>query len=159
MNIRKVGEVLGITHDELVTLFSTALEGSYIFGANYPVAFYKKIPADKKIGDCFEDAMADVVLNGGEVEIIDRYADRTSYGGDRIRTTFNREGKCVYHIGLKDILAGLTRCMNGQCKECDIVKGCIQKHFEEFERESTSFDLISAESLLQGILFDEYVYG
>ena len=55
MKLKNNTEIIDITHDDLVNLFSTALYGSSYLSAEYDEDFYNSIPNDKKEGDCYED--------------------------------------------------------------------------------------------------------
>ena len=63
-----------INFEDLVDLFSTALYGSHKFGAYYNKSDYEKCP-DKNDGDCYEDKLARILLNGGTVVVFDLYAE------------------------------------------------------------------------------------
>ena len=86
MKLKNNVEIIDITHEDLVNLFSTALYGSSYLSAEYDKDFYNSIPKDKKEGDCFEDHIADVLLNGGEIYIYDAYS-----GGD----VYIKNGKLI----------------------------------------------------------------
>ena len=48
MKLKSNTEIIDITHDDLVILFSTALDGSSYLSAEYDEDFYNSIPNDKK---------------------------------------------------------------------------------------------------------------
>lgn len=79
-------KVTGIEHEELVDLLSTALYGSSWFAARYDRSLYETI--ENKQGECFEDKLADMLLAGHKISIVD--------GED--------DGDAVYEIGLQDFL-------------------------------------------------------
>ena len=66
-------KVTNIEHEELVDLLSTALYGSTWFDASYDKKVYESLT--KKTGECFEDKLADMLLNGHKIAIIDLEAD------------------------------------------------------------------------------------
>lgn len=79
-------KVTSIEHEELVDLLSTALYGSNWFAARYDRSLYETI--ENKQGECFEDKLADMLLAGHKISIVD--------GED--------DGESVYEIGLQDFL-------------------------------------------------------
>lgn len=60
---------VSLTHEDLVTLFSTALYGNDAVECHYIKADYPNISFDME--DCYEDIIAKILLNGGEVIIVD----------------------------------------------------------------------------------------
>ena len=97
MKIKNNVEIIDITHDDLVNLFSTALYGSSYLSAEYNKDFYNSIPADKKKGDCYEDHIADVLLNGGEIYIYDAYPGACLFS--RIDCAFRGKRKTRQQVG------------------------------------------------------------
>ena len=61
--------VTELDHEDLVNLLSTALYGSSWFEADYDNNIYKSL--EIKEGDCFEDKLADMLLAGHKITIID----------------------------------------------------------------------------------------
>ena len=143
-----------MSHEDLVNLFSTALYGSSYLEADYDADFYKSIPKDKRIGDCFEDKLADVVLNGGQIYFYDNYAEGevNSTLGEVIDNGED-EPYVMYTIHLENIIEGLEACCNK--KRGDWEYDC----FNDFENDGSGFDLMEADVLLQNILFLETIYG
>lgn len=148
-----------ITHDDLVNLFSTALYGSSYLGADYE----ESIEHDEE--DCLEDIIANILLHGGSIKVIDYYADGCVHGSLPHEYVDNDdEGEVVYVLTLDDIKRGLQHALDGTFK---LNRGyeiherrMARKAFESFvDEESYDFDLSYADTLLQIILFDEIIYG
>ena len=132
-------KVTEFEHEELVNLLSTALYGSTCFGADYDEDKYEAI--EEKHGDCFEDALADMLLAGHKIEIIDCEADGEKYSDRFVR--FDGDD-AVYEVGLEDFL-----------KTASTVKG--YKLVEEVL--SGDGDYYTADAFLQRVVFGEEIYG
>ena len=161
MKLKNNVEIIDITHEDLVNLFSTALDGSSYLSAEYDKDFYKSIPKDKKEGDCFEDHIADVLLNGGEIYIYDAYSEGELYSknGELIKEEYGGEEYAQYTLTLTDIIEGLQRAANGTYKTNNDTK-FIRQCFNEFaEDDCYDLDLTDADALMQVITFNELIYG
>ena len=161
MKLKNNVEIIDITHEDLVNLFSTALYGSSYLSAEYDKDFYNSIPKDKKEGDCFEDHIADVLLNGGEIYIYDTYSEGEVYSknGERIKEEYGGEEYAQYTLTLTDIIEGLQRAANGTYKTNNDTK-YIRHCFDEFaEDDCYDLDLTDADALMQVITFNELIYG
>ena len=146
-----------ISHDDLVNLFSTALYGSSYLSADYGVT------AERKENDCYEDIIARCLLNGDTVEVTDHYSD-TPYG--KLRHLVDEDEECVtYYVNINHILDGLERAANGtfhtegSAEYQEREKEAARAAFWSLANESLDFDLVSADILMQIILFDEIIYG
>ncbi len=136
-------QITEVTHEQLVDLFSTGLSGCEFLGADYDRNFYDAIPDDKREGDCFEDHLADVILNGGKITLIDYEAEGEVYSK---AGKLDDDGETVnYSIGLQEILEG-----------CSTEEGlsCAVELWLDGEG-----DYYTANNLLQVIMFGEVVYG
>ena len=161
MKLKNNTEILDITHEDLVNLFSTALYGSSYMSAEYDKDFYNSIPKDKKEGDCFEDHLADVLLNGGEIYIYDAYSGGDVYikNGKLIKEEYGDEEYAQYTLTLTDIIEGLQRAANGTYKTNNDTK-FIRQCFNEFaDEDCCDLDLTDADALMQIITFNELIYG
>ena len=161
MKLKSNTEIIDITHDDLVNLFSTALYGSSYMSAEYDEDFYNSIPNDKKEGDCYEDKIADVLLNGGEVYIYDEYSEGEVYNknGELIKEEYGDEEYAQYTLTLNDVIEGLQRAANGTYKTNNDTK-FIRQCFNEFaDEDCCDFDLTDADALMQIITFNELIYG
>ena len=161
MKLRNNVEIIDITHEDLVNLFSTALYGSSYLSAEYDKDFYNSITKDKKEGDCFEDHIADVLLNGGEIYIYDAYSEGEVYSdnGELIKEEYSDEEYAQYTLTLTDIIEGLQRAANGTYKTNNDTK-FIRQCFNEFaEDDCYDLDLTDADALMQIIAFNELIYG
>ena len=147
-----------IEHDDLVNLFSTALYGSTYLSADY------EPNADLEDCECFEDKLARTLLNGRKINVIDYYAEGDVYGDcDYI---IDDEDNVVYKITLDDIIKGLENASNGTFNPSSEREEFIKREkkwakkcFQQLVEESCEFDLISADCLMQIILFNEVIYG
>lgn len=161
MKLKNNVEIIDITHEDLVNLFSTSLYGSSYLSAEYDKDFYNSIPKDKKEGDCFEDHIADVLLNGGEIYIYDAYSEGEVYSknGELIKEEYGGEEYAQYTLTLTDIIEGLQRAANGTYKTKNDTK-FIRQCFNEFAEDDCYYlDLTDADALMQVITFNELIYG
>ena len=161
MKLKNNVEIIDITHEDLVNLFSTALYGSSYLSAEYDKEFYNSIPSNKREGDCLEDKIADVLLNGGEIYIYDAYSEGEVYSdnGELIKEEYDGEKYAQYTLTLTDIIEGLQRAANGTYKTNDDDK-FIRQCFNEFaDLDCCDLDLTDADALMQIITFNELIYG
>ena len=70
-------KVIELEHEDLVDLLSTALYGSTWFDASYNKEVYESLT--NTTGECFEDKLADMLLNGHKIAITDEEADGEKY--------------------------------------------------------------------------------
>lgn len=134
-------KVTEIEHDELVDLLSTALYGSTWFDASYNKEVYESLT--KTTGECFEDKLADMLLNGHKITITDLEAEGESYSENFVRF----EGKfqnAVYEVELKDFLEIASTKKGFRLLE-DVLSG--------------EGDYYTADAFLQRVVFGEEVYG
>jgi hypothetical protein len=126
-------------HEELVDLLSTALYGSSWFGAGYDHKIYDSLV--EKQGDCFEDALADMLLAGHKITITDYEAEGEKYSDKFVK--FNGD-EAVYEVNLQDFL-----------KVASTKRG--YKLVEEVL--SGDGDYWTADAFLQTVVFGEEIYG
>ena len=132
--------VTSIDHDELVDLLSTALEGSNWFGASYDKTLYESIQEPN--GYCLEDKLADMLIAGHQITIIDYEADGESYSSKCTRIT--ADGDAVYKVGLDDFLK-VASTKKGFQLLSDVLDG--------------TGDYWTADAFLQRVVFGEEIYG
>ena len=149
-----------LSHYDLVNLLSTATYGN---GAAIGIDVPEEC-MELYVGECWEDKLANVLLNGGRIEVIDRYSeeyqeDYETYGEQGknwISTrwqefeTLNKEeqgqwGHVVYIIDLNNILYGINQNEHAKKLAHDL-----------FVDEDD--DLYTAYNLLQFVMFQEIVY-
>lgn len=142
--------ITGITHDDLVNLFSTATYGSdYLDIKSNKKRDYNGTELENE-EDCREDIWAKILLAGKSVEVIDYYAEGVKYGN--LPCVFDEEDNAHYTINLKDVKEGLEKALNGDGWE----RKCALHLIEE----DGEFDLYEAEALLQMIAFSgQVIYG
>lgn len=160
MKIERKTRIEKIEHEDLVNLFSSGLYGNPRIGADYDKDFYNSIPVGKVTGDCYEDKLADVLLNGGKVYLYDEYAEGDVYGsrGEIIE----EDDTAMYPTTLEDIKTGLENAFNGTFKTSD-PEDSSKKYAAEcandlVEDEAMNLDLNEADTLLQIIMFNEIIY-
>ena len=132
--------VTSIDHDELVDLLSTALYDSSWFEADYSSDIYKKL--EDTTGDCFEDKLADMLLSGHQITIIDHSADGESYSSKCTKIT--TDGAAEYKVGLEDFLK-VASTKTGFNLLNEVLDG--------------TGDYWTADAFLQRVVFGEEVYG
>ena len=134
-------KVTEFEHEELVDLLSTALYGSSWFEADYDSKIYETLKV--KNGECFEDKLADMLLAGHKITIIDHEADGESYSNNFVRFEGEYES-AVYEVGLKDFLNTASTKRGYQLVE-EVLSG--------------DGDYWTADAYLQMVVFGEEVYG
>lgn len=128
-------------HEELVDLLSTALYGSSWFEADYDSKIYETLKV--KNGECFEDKLADMLLAGHKITIIDHEADGVSYSTKFVRFDGEYES-AIYEIGLKDFLNTASTKKGYQLVE-EVLSG--------------DGDYWTGDAFLQLVVFGEEIYG
>ena len=153
--------ITDLTTEDLVNLFSTAFYGSNYLSADYE----ESVEHDE--ADCYEDIMANILLNGGKIMVTDSYADGCHYG--TLKWQYNEDYDVTYDVRIEDIKRGLERAANGtfnagendeyqpDWRERNIE--FAKRSFNAFAFDEREWDAITADCLMQIILFDEIVYG
>ena len=132
--------VTEISHEELVDLLSTALYDSSWFGASYDSDIYKKLK--NTTGECFEDKLADMLLAGHQITIIDYEAEGESYSSKCNKIT--ADGDAVYKVGLEDFLKVASTKIGFKLLN-EVLDG--------------TGDYWTADAFLQRVVFGEEIYG
>jgi hypothetical protein len=148
-----------LTKEDLVDLFSTAFYGSNYLSADYEEAI------EYNEEDCYEEIMANILLNGGEIYVTDGYADGCHYGN--LKYQFNEDYDATYTLRLEDIIKGLEKAANGTFNLRQDVGADFADRNREFAKRSfeamawniSEWDMLTADCLMQIILFDEIIYG
>ena len=149
-----------ISHDKLFDLFATAMNGSSYLSAEYDKEFYNTIPKDKRKGECYEDKIADVLLNGGTIYVFVHDSEGKTYGNPNDCEVIKKDDEVYtkYKVTLDKIVRGLEHCADGTYninEDERYVRDC----FIEFaDRYCDYFDITMADALMQVILFDERIY-
>ena len=131
--------VTELNHEDLVNLLSTALYGSNWFAASYDKKTYKSLTETE--GDCFEDALADMLLAGHKIKITDYYAEGESYSKKCVG--FDDED-AEYEVTLKDFLKTASTKSGFKLVE-EVLYG--------------DGDFWTADAFLQRVVFGEEIYG
>lgn len=137
--MERIIKVTSFTHDELVNLLSTALYGSSWFEADYDSEIYNSLT--EKNGYCFEDKLADMLLAGHKITIIDHEAEGESYSKKCVR--FDGDA-AVYEVNLKDFLRTASTQAGYKLVE-EVLDG--------------DGDYYTGDAFLQRVVFGEEVYG
>ena len=131
--------VTELSHEELTDLLSTSLYGSSWLEARYDKEVYKSL--NNKNGDCFEDKLADMLLNGHKITIVDTMAEGESYSNKFVRLN----GDCAeYEIGINDILKTASSKTGYELLK-DVLSG--------------EGDYYTADAFLQQVVFGKEIYG
>lgn len=140
-----------ISQENLVDLFSVALYGSDRFFARVKRKDYEPL---RCAGDCIEDKLAKVLLNGGSIYVFDKYADdENDFYGNPVALTheYSEEDEAMcYTVKLPDVEDGLARAYESQYA-CDYLKHLMY--------DPCQMDITEADALLQFVLFGEVIYG
>lgn len=138
--------VTELSHEDLVDILSTALYGCDYLSPDYNRNIWDQIPEDKKEGHCYEDHLADMLLNGHYIAIADVYAEGQIYGKrkHRMPASVDEEGDVTYYLTLEDLLWA-----------CSTPRG----YKLVTETLSGEGDYFTANNLLQIALFGEEIYG
>ena len=147
-----------LTKEDLVDLFSTAF-----YGSTYLCAGYDEPVEDND--DCYEETMAKILLNGGAIKVTDTYADGCHYGN--LRYEYNEDYDATYYVRYMDIINGLERAINGTFNaRKDVGADFAERNiafarwsFNAFAYDERDWDALTADCLMQIILFNEIIYG
>lgn len=145
-----------VTVEDLVNLLSTALNGS-----NYLSVDYEDYEG-ADVGDCMEEVMARILLDGAEIVITDNDAEGAVYGD---LPCYADESVTAYHMTCRDVINGLEAAANGTFQlngDAIFRDGCVRfakESFNAFAMDSADFDYSAADCLMQIILFNQIVYG
>jgi hypothetical protein len=142
--------ITGITKDDLVNLFSTAMYGSSYFDVVKKKKDYYGTELEDE-NDCREDTWAKVLLSGKPVYVLDYYSEEEAYG--KLPHEWDKKhGAMKYTVTLDDIKKGLQKALDNG----DWDAKCA---FDLIDDDSCDLDLTEAENLLQIITFGEAIYG
>lgn len=139
-----------LTHEDLVNLLSTTFYGSTIF-APMLIDEYKPLE-NRGEGDCYEDKMANVLLNGGRVAAVDIEYDDEIFENEGVLAVVNDADEAEYRFDLKAVKKGLKMALESK-------QDYIRSAACNFLINDGSFDAADAEVLIQMILFGEVIYG
>jgi hypothetical protein len=134
-------KVTAFEHKELVDLLSTALYGNKKFRVSYDNEIYNNLAV--KNGYCFEDALADMLLAGYKITVVDLEADGVSYSKKFVRFVGKYES-AVYEICLKDFLKAASTERGYQLVE-EVLSG--------------DGDYFTGDAFFQRVVFGEEIYG
>lgn len=129
-------KILKLTLEELSDIISTAF-----YGNNYMAVDYEGNPST--FHDCFEDNVAQVLLDGGTILVTDQAPLYRDTYGDLPKYVDN-DGYITYKVTLEDILKGSS---NSECFE--MIQSLL----------NGEGDMYTGWNLFQIIVFGEIVYS
>ena len=129
-------KILKLTLEELSDIISTAF-----YGNNYMAVDYQGNPST--FHDCFEDNVAQVLLDGGTILVTDQAQLEGDTYGDLPKYVDN-DGYITYKVTLEDILKGSS---NSECFE--MIQSLL----------NGEGDMYTGWNLFQMIIFGEIVYS
>lgn len=143
-------KVTQLTKDDLCNIISTATYGDNSFDILVPDEYQKLKTLGGNEDDCWEDKLANVLLNGGKIDIVDMGDE---YGDADVRLEpkvhhLEEYNECyypAYRVGLEEFL-----------------EGCSTDEGYEYAKElliDEDGDFFTAYNLIQIIIFGEVVYG
>lgn len=151
-----------ISHEDLVTLFSDSLYGDHTFDAwvdeeNEPLK-------SKGEGDCYEDKLANVLLNGGYICITDNEAEEDECNSDVLpiagvytgTSMFGEYRAPYYKIDLERIKQAFKEIL-AQNTTGEYSDGLYKNYIATYVDEDGDF--YDAWNILQYIIFGDVVYG
>lgn len=137
--------VTELSHEDLVDILSTALYGCPYLAVGYDKKLWAEISEDKKEGHCYEDHLADMLLNGHWLEVTDYYAEGVLYTRRHHPVKLlDDEGNGIYALTLQDLLWACSS-PRGYKLLTEVLSG--------------EGDYFTANNLLQIALFGEEIYG
>lgn len=135
-------KVTELNHEDLVGLLSTALYGNNTFSASYDRQIYESL--ENTVGECFEDKLADMLLNGHKIIITDLYADGEVHSKKKFVRFEGDYQNAVYKVGIKDFLKAAS-----SPRGYELVKDILEGYG----------DAITGHIFIQLVVFGEEVYG
>ena len=152
-------KITDINHEDLVDLFSTAFYDSLNFGVTYADSAKNIIKREEN--DCFEDVLAKIAMNAklanDKLMVFDNNAEDGEFYGSNdydVRKGEYNNLETYYYIGIKEIIKGLEASANSN-------EAYIRKSFNAFvnREDDGEWDAITADILMQMIVFGEVIYG
>ena len=144
-------EISNITHEDLVNLLSTTLYGSPTFVGRFLEEYESLEVSEAFPSECVEDKMANVLLYGGAVCIIDVEGGEI-YKNKGVFSRLTDTGEGEYHFDLEAVKKGLKKALESK-------ENYIRLAAFNFLVDDGTFDASDAEVLIQMILFGEVIYG
>ena len=137
-------QITELTKNELSDIIGSVISGNGYFYFDKE-KYSNLISEDEKY---YEDKIASVLANGGEVVYVDEMAeeDDTIYGNFNVKAELNDDGEMEYTINLKTFLAGLNN-------STESIKYLHEMLIEE------SGDAYTAWCIVQLGVFGELIYG
>ena len=129
-------KLLELTHEELSDIITTAFYDNPNMAVDYE-------GTPSIIHDCFEDNVAQVLLDGGTILVTEQAQEDGDTYGDLPKYVDN-DGYITYKVTLENILKGAS---NQECL----------RMIEDIESEEG--DMFTAWNLMQIIVFGEIIYG
>ena len=144
-----------LTRAELVSLLSAATYNSDQFAISVPdpVRMMLEIEDD----DCREDVWAKALLGGYALAVHDLQADGCHHGALPHYLNPDDEDIICYRMGLADIQRGLAAAIDGDFEGDEGDRNQALEAWRDFAADS--LDNVSAETLMQVIVFNQIIYA
>lgn len=153
-------KVSDITHEDIVALIATALEGSYVFDISYDCNEYRKLP-NPNDSPTYEDRCAKLLLNGKSLTIGDTTAyDEEDFHGGNLHSWDVLYGVMEYTVDLECLRRGFQICLDGKETWDEDTKSYLRECMQHLmEDDAIQLDQPEAESILQVVVFEDYIYA
>lgn len=143
-------KIIEVSHDNLVDLFSTALYGNDRWCVDYDIDTYMKCKNIKQ-GECLEDKLARLILEGYPIQISDMYCDGEDEYYGKLMHRYDQVNNCMdYDVYLSDIIKGLEEASKNSTSIKYVLDLCD---------DPAQLDMFDADTLLQYIVFGKQIYG
>lgn len=151
--------ITSITHEDLVSLLSTATYGSSWLSVWYGKNYYIDHFYDDK--DCVEDRWVKMLLNGQTITLLDNYAENEEdcHGGNCHAYWDEEDELMCYTISLEDVKKGLENIINGRVHCDEDETAWLRQCLLNLISNNGDLDLGQAENIMQVIMFNEVIYG
>lgn len=138
-----------LTHEDLVTLFSCAVESNPVFFVDVSISDY--LPYVDKSDDYY-DMLVKVLSSGQTIYVSDRFAEDKSEFYGELKHVWKIVDHCMrYEVDMKAVIRGIEKAMNTN-RGMSVFSNLI---FDE----RVHFDAEDGDYLLQYIVFGDYIYG
>lgn len=164
MNVKTKVESISVDREDLISLLSTALYGDDTF-----MVFSDPEFSNIKSGDCYEENLADILLKGGYICVVDtlnsnEHSEKCK-NHSKVLEVAEYSALCyqpeefapLYHLTLNRIKTALSEIISGDitCKYTKTLKNNYKNVFEE----DFGGDFIDGYNLFQYIIFGDIIYG
>lgn len=147
--------IIEITQEDLVNLLCTATYGSSWLSGTVSELTHDVVESD---GDSREDIWAKALLSGHPIYLTDHQAEGCYYGGENL-CCLNEDDSVTYRIELVDVKRGIADALDGNfAPSAPGERGWVAKCAIHLADDSSEFDNVEAEALMQIIMFGTLIY-